>query len=120
MVAKLKRQAKDDALKAELDLPNQSEVTEQVVQKSNKKSAIDPNIVQLKMRLQGLKKVHSIELQRSSALSELLPYLKNISDFDDNDVAKVQVRHEDYTRRGDFLAFVCSIGDLILPYMACF
>lgn len=91
MVAKLKRQAKDDALKAELDLPNQSEVTEQVVQKSNKKSAIDPNIVQLKMRLQGLKKVHSIELQRSSALSELLPYLKNISDFDDNDVAKVQL-----------------------------
>ena len=34
MVAKLKRQAKDDALKAELDLPNQSEVTEQVVQKN--------------------------------------------------------------------------------------
>uniref|UniRef100_A0A7S2K507 PUB domain-containing protein n=1 Tax=Leptocylindrus danicus TaxID=163516 RepID=A0A7S2K507_9STRA len=91
LVAKLKRQAKDDALRANLDIPDQPETTKAEAQKSSKGSVIDPNIVQLKMRLQGLKKVHTIELQKSSELSELLPYLRNISDFDDNDVAEIQL-----------------------------
>ena len=78
---------KDDALRKTLEIPDKNQEQESV---SVKKVTVDKNISKLKIRFQGLKKIHSFEMNKSDKLSSVLGQLKEISNYD-GELSDVQV-----------------------------
>ena len=82
-VARAARKRKDDAdkvhVQAELEAAAKEEEKRRAEEEAEQAEAVDPNLCQLKLRLEGKKKVHSIALDGDTPLSQVLMQLPRFS-----------------------------------------